>query len=641
MKKILFTTLALLIGFSAALAQSCYFNGITLSSQEQVDNFPNLVPGCTVVEGNLTINGTSTDNITDLSPLSMIDSVKGAVIILNSDMLTNLDGLNNLKYIGIVLSINGCDNLTNLSGLSKLKYTGGLSIINNTQFTDFTGMDSLQSVLDIVALGNPAMTNLAGLENLTAMRKLRLENNPALNSLEGIQNVSNLEQLILKNNPALAHLQGLEQLVEVKGLEIRSNHALADISALSGLTSLGTTFITDNNSLLSLTGLDNVSAISSFGSNASIQIARNPRLKDLSGLDNLQFVHFNLSIDELDSLTNLNALANLQGLGGTLRISYCNSLENLHGLEQLDSAFQLIIRSNPLLTNIDGLMGLSYVDNVGNTIIENNPQLGVCNIEVLCNKLLINPNAIVLTGNAAGCNTLLELEQSCGADDVQALVMIDTNGNCEADENDAPAAGIRVHLESANRISLRDTEADGIAYFGNLDSSYLSFDLPQFPTADWVACQDTLWLNTNIPDTLIGPRRVAFLLQALGDCPKPTVELGLPPYFSDCSANADIQAVISNRGGSAAENVQVSVIIPDDVLEVISAVPQATSHLGDTMRFDIGNLGVFESSKINLTVKTRCNMLLPDQTICLAAKVTQENLCEENPGPHSEIAIEP
>ena len=96
MKKQFFSILALFLALSAR-SQSCLPDGITFSTQAEVDNFPLDYPGCTEVEGDLEIFGA---DIHDLSGLSGLSSIGGFFRIYNIPSIANLEGLNNLGSVG-------------------------------------------------------------------------------------------------------------------------------------------------------------------------------------------------------------------------------------------------------------------------------------------------------------------------------------------------------------------------------------------------------------------------------------------------------------------------------------------------------------------------------------------------------------
>ena len=103
-------------------AQSCLPEGITFTTQSQVDSFQANYPGCTQVEGDVTIQEYGYDfRIYDLSGLNVLTSIGGDLSIIDNYYLTSLNGLNNLKFISGSLFIEGTiygnPYLTSLSGL--------------------------------------------------------------------------------------------------------------------------------------------------------------------------------------------------------------------------------------------------------------------------------------------------------------------------------------------------------------------------------------------------------------------------------------------------------------------------------------------------------------------------------------------
>ena len=99
MKKFYFLLVALL-AINIAMAQGCLPEGITFTIQEQIDNFQTDYPGCTEIEGNLSITG---NDISNLNGLSVITSIGGnfqiGELYIGNPLLTTLSGLNNLNRV--------------------------------------------------------------------------------------------------------------------------------------------------------------------------------------------------------------------------------------------------------------------------------------------------------------------------------------------------------------------------------------------------------------------------------------------------------------------------------------------------------------------------------------------------------------
>jgi hypothetical protein len=105
----------------------CMPDGITFTSQDEIDNFQTNYPYCSQIGGDVEING---NDITDLNGLNFVTAIGGNLSIINCDNLTSLWGLENIKSESIVdLSIydnsvlsecdiwNICYYLNNTSGI--------------------------------------------------------------------------------------------------------------------------------------------------------------------------------------------------------------------------------------------------------------------------------------------------------------------------------------------------------------------------------------------------------------------------------------------------------------------------------------------------------------------------------------------
>lgn len=94
--KIILLFLLLFASVLALTSQSCtpYQQGM-LTRQGQVDSFKINYPGCTVIEGSMTL----TRNVENLDSLHLITKVKGN-LFMNYSKLVNLNGLTSLDSTG-------------------------------------------------------------------------------------------------------------------------------------------------------------------------------------------------------------------------------------------------------------------------------------------------------------------------------------------------------------------------------------------------------------------------------------------------------------------------------------------------------------------------------------------------------------
>lgn len=301
---IVFITCTLLPNDS--LAQSCLPDGITFTTQQQIEDFATDYPGCTEIIGNVVIghlDGVIFTDITSLSGLSQLTSVNRLSISKNN-ALTNLEGLENIT------SING----------------GSLYIWNNNALTNLSDLGSLNFIYGILSIrANNVLSSLAGLENLTSVSGLEIWENHMLSNLTNLNNINTIGTLTIEDNNSLTSLAGLENLTTIGNFVT----------------------ISKNNTLSNLSGLDKLSSVG-----GSLTISQNNTLLNLSGLESLTSVNGYLTIEENTSLITLEHLSNLSSIDGYINIYSNDVLTRLMGLENIDytTISELYIDTNPNLS---------------------------------------------------------------------------------------------------------------------------------------------------------------------------------------------------------------------------------------------------------------------------------------------------
>ncbi|MBP6810108.1 MAG: T9SS type A sorting domain-containing protein [Saprospiraceae bacterium] len=408
--------------------QSCFPDGIVLTTQAEIDNFSVNYPGCTVIEGSLQIDG----DITNLSGLSGLTAIGKDLFVRGGPALTNLNGLGNITSVGGNLAIAGNVGLTTLSDLGNITSVG-LEIYGNTVLPSLNGIQNITAFTRLTISENAALTNLNGLENLTTLETLIIGFNPALTSLAGIQNITSLSTLEIASNASLTSLNGLENITSLNYLNIQNNAALSSLSGIQNITSLTEIFITGNGALTSLNGLENItsldhlyiqanatlttlSGIQNITSLIDLQISGNVALTNLSDLENLSSLE-HLYIDGNTALTSLNGIHNIPSLSGltiagnlglttlsalenlnsleSFKIENNDALTNLGGIQNITDLIDLFIWGNDALTNLSGLENLTSLENLN---ISDNAALtsltGIQNIPSLTSLGIYNNDAL-------------------------------------------------------------------------------------------------------------------------------------------------------------------------------------------------------------------------------------------------------
>jgi len=361
-------------------ATGCLPEGITFTTQDEIDNFPVNYPNCTEIAGNVKISG----YINNLTGLGGLTSIGGNLKIESTGVLINLSGLTNLKTIGGSLSVTGNSTLTSLSGLNKITSIGrDLWIEANENLNSITMPEGLGTVGDNLAIiENDALTSLNGLENVTSLGGcLRIEGNGSITNLSGLDYLTSIASgIIIKENDSLTSLSALGNLSSSLAwdLTIVNNYSLANLSGLGNLTSIGGSLTISGNA--SLTGLTDFKYLASIDGDVSIfghwfTSGGNPSLLNLSGLDHLISIGGTLRIEGNESLNSLTGLENLISIGGDGIIGYGYkgissgyysmgnpSLIHMTGLDNLTSiGGSLEIHCNDSLTTLNGLENLSSV----------------------------------------------------------------------------------------------------------------------------------------------------------------------------------------------------------------------------------------------------------------------------------------
>jgi hypothetical protein len=361
MKK-LYILLIALVWMTGAKAQGCLPEGITFTTQEEIDNFQTNYPGCTEIEGYLTISG---DFINNLNGLIVLTTIGSSLSILNAGSLPNLTGLNNLTSIGEDIIIHNNYSLTSLTGLNNLTSIGSdLHIYDNWNLASMTGLNNLNSIgEDLLIDNNYLLTSLTGVDNLTSIGgELYIGDNNNLTSLTGLGNLTSIGSLGISGNGALTSLTGLDNLTStsISSLDIEGT-SLTSLTGLEVLNSIGgTVFIADNNNLTSLTGLENLTSI------GEVYIAGNNNLTSLSEFNNLKYIS-----------------------SGVLYLIHNDILTSLTGLDNIEPStiVDLEIYFNPSLSN--------------------------CAIQSICDYLISPTGYFEIQYNAPGCNSPEEVEADC------------------------------------------------------------------------------------------------------------------------------------------------------------------------------------------------------------------------------------
>jgi len=312
--------------------EACYINpclpeGITFTTQAEIDNFQTNYPNCTEIEGHVGISG---------------------------DDITNLNGLNVLISIGGFLWIEDNNALTNLSGLEELILIGGSLVIIDNSIASISNLSSLSTIgINLFISGNNSLTSLTGLNNITTIEdSLYIWNNHLLSNLTGLDNLTtNNGDVWIAANNNLENLSGLDNLSTIGGVfDISGNPALSNLNNLNSINTIGGDFfITANDALINLSGLGNLSAIS-----GDLEILYNDALTSLIGLDNLDAssihdlnIHDNMSLSVCDAESICDYLFNPSG-----EINIYDNAPGCNNQQEVEEACELSVWEIPIIEKL-------------------------------------------------------------------------------------------------------------------------------------------------------------------------------------------------------------------------------------------------------------------------------------------------
>lgn len=385
--------------------------GITLYSQEKIDDFKKRYPDCSCINGNVLVDQASpfTGLIYNFDSLHNVSVIRGKLDFTNIHNVKDLCGFNNLDSVYGDVDIDRMDELVSLAGFDELDYVGGSLYIGSTR-----RLKSIEALSNLQHIGST----------------LYISFNDSLLSLQGLQNIDTIyDDLHVRRNVLLEDCTGLDALKVVGGyLEFWGNDSLRNFQGLGELSKVGINFhVTNNQSLQNFSGLDKLDSVGYIGdAGGGYSEIYDGYIWTAGGI---------LYIEDNKSLLNLMGLEGLSYIRGTLAIGGNDSLQDISGLHALDriDGF-LYIYSNPSLNSLD-MFNLQYVGR--DLAIKDNETLSECDIELLCNHLLEDApdfGNTIIENNATGCNGKYEVLVNCSPCP-NCILSVDNNWLGGADSN--------------------------------------------------------------------------------------------------------------------------------------------------------------------------------------------------------------
>jgi hypothetical protein len=188
------------------------------------------------------------------------------------------------------------------------------------------------------------------------------------------------------DSTSLSSIDGLECLIRVGGdLIISDNDSLDDITGLASLARVdGDLTISGNAALENTDGLGELVYVA-----GSLTFHDLP-MEAIGGLDSLAWIGEWLTIDDCDSLVN-QMFSELTAIGLGLRMRWNDSIQFAEGLHELQwLGFDIWIEDNDSLADLTMLNEVAELGNGGNLWIWGNPYLPTCHATGLHDQLEAN-----------------------------------------------------------------------------------------------------------------------------------------------------------------------------------------------------------------------------------------------------------
>jgi len=341
------------------ISQGCLPEGITFSTQADLDDFPVSYPDCIEIEGPVVImeDTLSPYPIKSLLPLGNLVSIAGDLMIIENSSLKNLSGLDNLKNIGGEFQVIGNDSLQNVQNLASLVFLGGgLHFQLNKSLADLYGLEGLTEINgDMVFMQHPVLQNMDAFQSIQ--------------SVAGDFSISWLcSMYTLTCFSGLKYIEG--------SMSVEHFCSVGDLDGFSSLNSIGGELhINDNDILDDITGIGNIDPMSISG----LEIVGNKSLSECQVESVCEFI-----------IQQTGAVEIAENLPG------CNSMEEVNeacitSAEDIGYEMNtLTLYPNPasgtvtIRCNVPGAIGkIELYDAVGSKVLEASGGSGIADVSGL------------------------------------------------------------------------------------------------------------------------------------------------------------------------------------------------------------------------------------------------------------------
>jgi hypothetical protein len=313
----------------------------------------------------------------EVNAQSDLERLAGCVVV-DGDLQINLfgDDLSALSELESVTGTLGLSLSGSLEGLENLDQVGNLSLVQ-------LDVPSLRPLADLRTIGDTGRRGGRGDLTIQGLQRQR--------DLDGLGGIESVRRIMIAEAGSLESLDGLAVPAEVNSISVSGSPAIVDISALTPLQ------VVDGDLSLAYLGITTLTGLHNLEQASNVRLSNLPALSHIRALQNLPEVQ-TMEVQEV-AVRQLDGLETLRSATNIIIISNPN-LTNIGALASLERLSQLLISDNPQLRNVPNVPA---VDRLQRVEIERNPLLpfiplfpGVTEIEFL--SVIDNASLLSLRG---------------------------------------------------------------------------------------------------------------------------------------------------------------------------------------------------------------------------------------------------
>ena len=212
---------------------------------------------------------------------------------------------------------------------------------------------------------------------------------------------------------------------------------------------------------------------------------------------------------------------------------------------------------------------------------------------------------------------------------IEGKIVKDLDKNCQVTAADPPFkyGVVEAKNNSTGESSWGLLDSLSRRYSINVDTGTYSVTAYPLQNRDfWLSCTPSVQKPITIAKKIDS---LDFALKPLIDCPALDVQL-TTPVLRRCF-NSTYSVNYSNKGTLKANNAYMLITL-DSLLEFISATKPLASQTGRTLRFNLGNIGVDDYGRFDITTRVRCgDSTRLGQTLCAEARIFPDTICTLSP----------